>query len=217
MASQTKRRRQLTHEEHDRRRQRRVMVFGVIMIFLMIFSVASVINYSPSSENQMRYGEYEFVLESRTGGGSVLTTKLDGRTVEFQNLPVQVAYLEVDPTAVPMLQNAQQIALSANEQESVQAGALIDYARLQIGIAIPKAFNAVTVPNPQYALPALSCDQATLQVPVVTFNITNETARITTAGACIIIHGDNQDLMRLKDRVIFEYYNILRNGQVVED
>lgn len=217
MISRTKRRRQLTHEELDRRRQNRVMIFGIFMILLMIFSVASVINYSPDSTNQMRYGDYEFVLETRTGGGSVLTTKLDGRTVEFQNLPVQVAYLEVDPTAIPTLQNAQQIALTSDVQEDVQAGALIDYARLQMGIAIPKSFNAISTPHPEYVLPALSCEQATNQVPVVTFNITNETARITTTGACVILHGNNQDLMRLKDRLIFEYYNILRNGEVVDE
>lgn len=201
----------------EKRRKRMVLFGGIFMIFLMVFSFASVILYAPTTQNQMEYGDYEFRLETRPGGGQVLVTELQGQEVEFQNLPIQVAYMQVDPQAVQLLKDAQQVALAADPNLSVDIAPLVDYARLQLALAIPKSFPAMTAPDPQYQLPVLTCAQATQQVAVLTFNVTNATAGVTADGPCIVLSGTQQDMLRLKDRLIFEYYDILQDGQVPEE
>lgn len=201
----------------EKRRKRMVLFGGIFMIFLMVFSFASVILYSPESQNQMRYGDYEFRLETRPEGGQVLVTDINDVEIEFQNLPIQVAYLDVDPQAIATLKSAQQIALAADPNLSLDAAGLVDYARLQLALAIPKSFPTMTQADPRYQLPVMGCAQASAQVAVLLFNVTNETAGIAAQGSCVVLSGDQRDLMRLKDRVIFEYYDILRDGQVVEE
>ena len=184
----------------------------------MIFSVAEVMLYGGGTgENQMEYGDYEFEYRDLGAGAGVLVTSINGQEIEFQNLPTQVGYIEVDPSAIFLMKNSKQIALLSDPNMSIDDASMVDYARLQLGLAIPeKAFNAMDKSDERYQLPVLNCSVATPQMPVVVFNMSNDT-RITTDGYCVILHGQERDLMRLKDRVIFEYYNILDNGTVVDE
>lgn len=200
----------------ERNKKRTVMIFGIFMIVLMVFSFASVMLYNPTQGNQMEYGDYEFRLEGTADGGSVLVTEMNGQAVEFQNLPLQVAHLEYDLAATQMLRDAQQVALTVRPDIAPQTAGFIDYARLQLGLAIGKTFNAITHADSRYQLPVINCSQASLQMPVILFNYTNETAAVRTSDYCITINGADQDFMRLKDRIIFEYHGILENGQVAE-
>ena len=186
------------------------------MIFLMITSVVAVINFQPTGGDQLKYGDVEFVLEQRSNGGSVLIAEIDGRQVEFQNLPTQVTHLEFDTMATGILRSAQQIALTVDPNIEIQDAAFVDYARLQIGFALGRTVNGITQEHPDYSLPVIDCSHASPQMAVVVFNLTNETASVTTSGACVILSGEDRDMMRLKDRVIFEYHDILRAGEVVD-
>ncbi|MDD9954530.1 MAG: hypothetical protein OXR66_09455 [Candidatus Woesearchaeota archaeon] len=199
---------------HEKRRKRMVLVFGIFMIFLMVFSVVSVINTSPSGSNRFDYGDIEFALENRPNGGSVLIAELNGQPVEFQNLPTQVGYLEMDPSIIPILRTASVVAMTADPSLELYDLGFIDYIRLQIGVAFGKAYTAMTAEN-DYNLPVVTCANASYEQPVLQFNLTNETAEITESNYCITIHGRDQGLMRAKDRLIFEYYGILQNGEVI--
>jgi hypothetical protein len=204
------------HEEEERRK-RRTAIIALLIVGLMAFSsLAYVLVDNTSSGNQMEYGDYEFEFRDLGGGAGVLITEINGQEVEFQNLPVQVGYLEVDPAAIALLQASQQVALAAPTDIDQQDAAMIDYARLQLSLAIPKTFNAMTAEDSRYMLPVLNCSHASPQMPVIVFTNANQTT-ITTEGACILVNGQQRDLMRLKDRIIFEYYGILKDGQVVDD
>jgi hypothetical protein len=213
----------------EKRRRRRVIIFSMIMIGLMVFSVAEVIiyNQSGSGENRLVYGEYEFVYRDLGGGAGVLVTEIAGQEVEFQNLPTQVGYLPVDSRAIALLKESQQVGLSVDLGLPLESAGLVDYVRLQLGLAIPKMFNAVTQADPATSLPVMNCSRATAEMPIVLFNVLDETfddldnttttkASIVTQDACIIVTGVPRDIARLKDRVIFEYYDIMRDGVVVD-
>lgn len=204
------------HHTEERRRQRRVLYFSLFMVGLMVFSIMEVVVYntSNSGENQMVYGKYEFVYRDLGNGAGVLVTDIDGQEVEFQNLPLQVAYLNVTPVAIQALKAAPQIALVADPNASIDDAAMTDYARLQLGLAIPdKVFNAMSREDDRYTLPVLDCARANPQLVVVVFNTSNETS-VVTDGSCITVNAAQRDLMRVKDRIIFEYYDILKDGVV---
>jgi hypothetical protein len=189
------------------------------MVGLMVLSILEVIVYRGDTDttNQMTYGKYEFVYNDLGNGAGVLITQINGQDVEFQNLPVQVGYLNISPEAITLLKNSQQIALTSDPNTSMDDASMIDYARLQLGLAIPdKVFNAMTQSDERYKLPVIDCSKASSQMPVILFNTSNETA-IRLDGNCIIVDASQRDLMRVKDRFIFEYYDILKDGQVVDN
>jgi hypothetical protein len=108
-----------------------------------------------------------------------------------------------------------QVVLTANPNSSLEDASTIDYARLQLALAIPKMANAMTQPDDRYLLPVVTCMNATPQVPVVTFDLANE-SRVSVSGSCITVHAQQRELLLVKDRLIFEYYGIMKDGQVVE-
>lgn len=207
--------RQATRKKEGRKKA--TLWFGIIMIALMVFSVTSVILYNPeSTDYSMEYGEYEFNLEERSDGGSVLVTDVNGQEVEFQNLPPQVQHIEMDARITSLLHEAQQIGLVADPSIAPATAGFVDYARLQISLAIPKTFNAMSMEDERYQLPVLNCSHANEQMPLVLFNLTNETTAISLDGYCITMSAAERDLMRAKDRLIFEYIGVLQDGVVVE-
>ncbi len=209
----------LSSSDSEKRRKRMVAGFGVFMVLLMVASIAGVIEYNPSSTTRMTYGDHTFSLEQRADGSSILVTQLNGQRVEFQNLPVQVGTLSVDPAAVTLLREAKQVALVADPSMGVEDAGIVDYARLQLALAIPSSVSAISHADPRYRLPVLDCAQASAQMPVVLFQIangTNASAGVTTQGYCVLVRGGQQDILNLKDRLIFEYYGILNNGQVAD-
>jgi hypothetical protein len=208
-----------TENELEKRRQRRVMFFGIFMIVVMLMSTLAYYITTPTGESQMEYGDYEFYMVPLPDLGPTAgyyATEIDGQEIQFQSLPIHVTYLELDPQAIALLQNAGQVALSASTNESLENASNIDYARLQLGLAIPKAFNAMADNDERYTLPVFTCAQATPQLPVLLLNSSNQTG-VRVEGACIILNAESRQLMQYKDRIIFEYHGILKNGEVVDD
>jgi hypothetical protein len=200
--------------DHEKARKRKVLIFSIIMIGLMIFSVAEVIVYNQGGDGQQtEYGDYEFEL-TQSGDGYVWTTNLNGQQVEFQSLPVQVTYIPVDSDAILLLQQSQQIVLSADPAVTYTDAATVDYARLQLGLALVKVANAISSPSETSSLPVMNCSSATAQQPVVVFNLSNDTS-LRRDGFCLVVNGQQIDTLKVKDRIIFEYYGILKNGEVV--
>ena len=182
----------------------------------MVFSISEVVLYrgsSPSGE-PTTYGDYEFVL-TPLDQGQVWTTKISGQEVQFQSLPTQVGYLEIDPVAIGLLKGAQQVVLTNDMNQTPENAGTIDYAKLELGLAIPKAIPAMLNPDERYKLPVINCSRATPQSPVLIFNVTNDTS-LRAYGSCIVLNAEFGDILRVKDRIIYEYYGILRDGQVVD-
>ncbi|MBR9700458.1 hypothetical protein GOV11_01170 [Candidatus Woesearchaeota archaeon] len=205
--------------DHEKKRQRRVLVIGLFMVALMLLSVSSVMFYNPSfgSGEQLKYGDVEFDLKQLSNGGSVLVAELNGQDVEFQNLPTQVGHLDVDPAAITLMQMAPQVGLVADPQMELEDASFVDYARLQLQLAMPgKAFNAMLVDDDRYSLPVMNCSRANSAMPLIIFNLSNESTSVTTDGYCISLKGSGREMMQLKDRIIFEYHGLLAQGVVVE-
>jgi hypothetical protein len=93
----------------------------------------------------------------------------------------------------------------------------VDYTRLQLALAIPKIGNAMLTESEDYTLPVVTCEQSSAQMPVVQFlpfnPEDNTTAQpesgVSVSGTCITIRGDGADILFLKDRLIYEYYDIM--------
>jgi hypothetical protein len=192
-------------------RKRRVLIFSLIMVFLMVFSFASIIVVNDSGSLQKSYGNYEFGMRDMGQGRGVYTLQLNGQELEFQNLPIQVGFLAVDPTAVQLMKNAQTIVLAADPNASIDNAMTVDYARFQLTLALGKTSSALTMLDERFTLPVVNCSMASPMQPVMIFNISNAST-VTTQGSCILVNAENAEILRFKDRLIFEYYDIMTNG-----
>jgi hypothetical protein len=201
----------------EKSRQRKVIIFSLVMIGLMVFSVAEVILYRGGSSDgsKLDYGKYAFSYKDYGNGRGVLVTQINGQDVEFQSLPVQVGDLAVDPNAISLMKGSQQLILTVDPNITQQEASTVDYARLELGLAIPKTVPAITAPDERYTLPVVNCSRATPETPVLLFNMSNETG-LKAYGSCLVLNAEQGDILRMKDRIIFEYYGILKDGQVVE-
>jgi hypothetical protein len=198
------------------RTRRRVALFGsLFMIALLVFSSVAYYYQGGDTTNDQTYNGYTFTAKAYDGTRGVWIAKMDGEEVEFQNLPPQVAALPYDASITPLLQNAAYIGITADPNVDENNAPAIGYDRLQFFNAWKKTFNVQTVAAEGSALPVMSCENASLQMPFIFLNVSNETS-IRRDGNCIIVNGEQRGLLDAKDRLIFEYYGLLQNGVVAE-
>ncbi len=205
-------------EQQDKKRRRLILIFSLFMVGLMLFSIMEVALFRDTSSqtNQMKYGTYEFVYKDLGNGAGYLATDINGQEVQFQNLPTQVTYLNLSPAAIAVLKAAPVVVLTTDMNQTYANLNNIEYARLQFSLALQKTTNAMLYEDERYTLPIINCSRSSSQMAVVVFNTANETSVITD-GSCITINAAQRDLMKIKDRFIFEYYGILNDGVVTPE
>lgn len=205
-------------EQQDKKRRQMVIGFSLFMVALMLFSLFEYAFNRDSStdKNQLNYGKYEFTYKDLGNGAGYLATDINGQEVQFQNLPTQVTYLNISPETINVFKAAPVVVLTTDANQSLTDLGMIDYARLQLSLALSKTSNAMLYEDERYTLPVINCSRASSQMVVVVFNTANETS-VVTDGYCVTINAEQRDLMRVKDRIIFEYYGILDNGVVTNN
>ena len=200
----------------EKKRQRIVLIFSLVVVVLMVVGVAEVALYRGNdTTTQTKYGQYEFTYQNRGTSGTVIVATINNQEIEFQNLPTGVGQLSVDPRAITLMKAAQHIVLVVDPNMTTSDAATADYARLMLGLAIPKTGNAISTPDERFSMPVINCTAASPQTVVVMFNLSNSTS-VVADGSCITLNGEQRDVLSLKDRLIFEYYDILQDGQVKE-
>jgi hypothetical protein len=199
----------------EKRRQRIALFGSLFMIALLVFSSVAYYYDSGATTSDQTYNNYEFTAKTYADTRGVWVTEINGTEVEFQNLPPQVAALPYDASITPLLQNAAYIGVLADPNVDADNAPAIGYIRLQFFNAWQKTFSAQIVPTENAVLPVLTCANATVQAPFILLNVSNETS-IHREGYCIIVNGEQRGLLDAKDRLIFEYFSILKNGEVTD-
>jgi len=210
-------RRYRDHLAKERSRKRVSFIFSAIVVLLMVGGIFAAMLYNPAQTEDRSYGDYEIGDKPVTGGGSVYVIELNSNEIELQHLPTFVTYVEMDESAAPLIANAQQLALVADANASLEDLSLIDYARLQLTLGLPTPIASGMSGENTYGLPVITCDLASPQMPVVLFTSVNDTPSIRVNGSCVIISGTGRGILAAKDRVLFERYGIMTNGVVTED
>ena len=82
-----------------------------------------------------------------------------------------------------------------------------------MGRVLEKNYNtfievAFTAGNP-YGKKIITCEDATVFIPVLLFNFTNTTTDITEHNNCVIINVDSEiSLNRIRDKIVYELLEI---------
>jgi hypothetical protein len=180
---------------------------SVLLAFVMVFSVFGIMLNSQS--NEMKYGNFKFTVDS---ANNHYLTKINGQQVYFYTLPGETAYYNISNATINGLKSAVFIVTTfdpAVANESTQAIELVrfDFATILKG----KVYNAITEENEQYSsLPVLGCANATSQMPVIYFNI-SDLPSVVKEGDCIYLNGRGADFLRLRDAILYSYLGVV-NG-----
>lgn len=200
----------------EKKRQRIALFGSIFMIALLLFSSVAYYYDTASSGSQSKFNGFEFTPKTYDDTRGVWVTTIDGEEIEFQSLPPQVTSIPYDASITPLLANAQYIGITADPAVDLDNAPAIGYVRLQLYLAWKKTFNGQIAPQEGTVLPVFGCANATAGVPVIFFNVSNETA-IRREGDCVIVTGEQRGLLEAKDRLIFEYFGMLNNGEVPEE
>lgn len=176
--------------------------WGLILfiVFIMIGTSFSFIFYGFSTVSEkVKYNGFIF-----TNRDNVWIAKINGRDAAFSFLPSDVENVFAFDDAFKRLQGRLEIDVTYDVNSTFKESIAIAQHQLGLTLAnyniyLRKGFTT----NNTYNLPVITCNDATLAVPVVYFRHGN-TTNIHVENDCIIAEAlNNADFIRVKDRLLY--------------
>jgi hypothetical protein len=181
------------------------VILSVVIALVMIMSTFGII--IGSQNNELRYGKYKFEV-----GNNQYATKINGKEMVFYSLPGQDEYINLSSIIINKLKEAYFISLTFNPNDKNNAQVL-DLIRYDFSQTLGKTvINGVINTSADYKdLPVITCENATLQTPVLLFNVSDNTS-IIDINNCIYLNAKGSEFLRLRDRLLYGYYGVMKNG-----
>jgi hypothetical protein len=195
-------------KREEKKEKRRQIWMSIILSVVMITSVFGVLLGSQS--NELRYNKHKFTVVDNTH----YSTKIDGKQIAFYSLPPETAQINVSSVTVNKIKEAYFVAVTFDPNVEKQSLAMIELSRFDFATAFTgkTVVSGVTNSSSEYSgLPIMSCANATLKTPVIYFNISN-VAGIADIDNCIYINGRGNEIIRMRDRMLYAYYGVIPNG-----
>ncbi len=190
-----------------------IAVFTALIMILSIFGITM----RNDENNPMAYNGFGFDVNSERTN---YITTAEGNILEFYVLPSDIDYINVSDDIINLLKNSIYWIVSFDPDYEKNDLIYIDLVRFELpsrvmneGIGI---INAVSENSSDYELPVLNCDNSTVYMPVIYFNVSN-TTKIYEKDSCIIVEGQGQDFIFLMDRLIYGFYNIITEESAEEN
>jgi hypothetical protein len=180
------------------------IVMGVVIALIMILSTFGIIIGSQS--NELRYGKFKFQISNNQ-----YVTKINGKEMNFYFLPVQTEYINLSSVVTNKLKEAYMVMMTFNPNDQSNLP-VIELVRFDFSQLLGKVvFSGVLNASEDYKeLPVLSCANATLQTPVLLFNVSDNTS-IIDINNCIYLNARGTEFLRLRDRVLYSYYGVIND------
>lgn len=183
--------------------------WGLILfiVFIMIGTSFSFVffGFQPQSE-VVKYRDIKFVNQN-----NVWIAKINGREAAFSFLPGEVESIFVFDESIKRLQSKFEIDVTYDLNSTYAQS--IALAQHQMGLTLAanniylrKGFTT----NNTFNLPVITCNDATLNVPVVYFRYGN-TTNIHAENNCIIAEASsNADFIKAKDRLLYGILGVMK-------
>ncbi|MBU1321256.1 MAG: hypothetical protein KKF46_02775, partial [Nanoarchaeota archaeon] len=137
-------------------------------------------------------------------------TKINDKEMFFYNLPQQLVHINLSSATMNKLKESYLIYMTFNPEEDPSLP-YIELARFELSQVLGKSIvNGVLVESEDYALPVITCANATLQTPMIIFNISSETS-IKDIDNCIYLNARGPEFVQLKDRLVYSYFGVIQD------
>lgn len=198
------------HErEADKKKQ---ILMSIVISALMIFSVFGIFLGTQSSE--LSYGKFKFKYNEIYPNARYVL-KIQNQEIPFYFMPQETEYINLSSSTTNKIKEAVFIT-TAFQPNSTSLGE-IALVNLQLSLYLKDSnginkiiTQAVLTESPDYTLPVASCANASLQTPVIVFNLT-DVPSIVDDNNCIYFNGRGTEYLRLRDRLVYSYYGIIQD------
>lgn len=183
---------------------------NLIAFFIVGVMVLSGLGYMferNDTEDIFQYNGYKFQRID-----NMLTTKVNEMKLTFFSDPRLTESINISSAAIGQLKSSKMIYLTYNNSDMIKE----DVALVHYTVAQPlwKSLNiylvqALTDEN-EYNFPVITCDNATLSVPVIYF-VHSNTTEFVYENNCITAKAfSRNDVYILTDRLLFGLYGIMK-------
>jgi len=195
----------MRRDKAERGRKLMVGFIGLIMIG-SIFGVIFFGFRSGGATTRLEYNGFDFIRK-----GNVWTTRVNGVEAVFSYLPRDVEFIFTSPLIKDRLKNKLEIDVTSDVNDTNREA--ISLAQFQIGSTL-QPFNIFVrsgfTGNNSFNFPVLTCNDATNFVPVIYFKTSNQTVVLLEDNCIIIEASQPADFIRIKDRLIYEMFDIIK-------
>lgn len=172
-------------------------------MFLMIFSVMGIIIGRQDSQ-KFEYNGYKFKTD-----GNFYVVEVNNELYGFSFFPTQVDYLNLSEDVVNILKTTPMFYITFNPNAPNIDLMYMDIIRKDLSEKMDKIIvNGVLSASADYALPVLTCQNATTHIPMIILNSSQET-NIKTNKTCIVLNGQNTELLRLRDFLMYKVLGVI--------
>jgi hypothetical protein len=180
------------------------IIIGVVIALIMILSTFGIIIGSQSSG--LQYGTYKFEVVNNQ-----YVTKINNQQMSFYFFPSQVDYINLSSAITNKLKESYFVMITFNPDDKSNLP-VVELIRFDFSQLLGKvAYSGVLAPSEQYAeLPVITCANATLQTPVILFNVT-DTPSIIDENNCIYLNARGTDFLMLRDRILYSYFGVIKD------
>jgi hypothetical protein len=187
-----------------RAEKRKKQAMGVFIVLIMTMSVLGYM-FGKDTAEQLSYNDFKF---NRIGNR--WATNIDKTEYVFDFFPSQVDTINVSSDIINSLKESMQIDMTSDiNSEFKEAIALAEF-ELSNYLTFNNQYARIgfTQLN-EYEKPMITCIDATMSVPVIIFETSNET-KVYTEGNCIIAKSkSDSDFIAIKDRLLFGLIGII--------
>jgi hypothetical protein len=193
--------------DKEKLRRRSNLIIGFLIGGLMITSMFGVMLYGFDNSLDGNTIEYNDVKLQATQYGYKI--KGDKREIFFQYVPQEVEGINSSDYGKNLLKSAPAIILTSDLNTTyVQDIALNSYKLLSFYTEINKQ-SVIAYTSEYMSIPVLTCENATIQTPVIYFKESSETY-IEVQEYCLIYHFDSAyNINRLVEKTKYEILDII--------
>ena len=182
-------------------------ILGLAITFFIVFVfVSSIIGFIYSGDTDtFKYNGIKF-QRTQTGWFTII----NNQRLTFDYFPSEVEQIELSIEIKDLILNRPEIDSTSNVDDLfLEEISLAQYTMaLTLGssnIYIRSGFTT----NNTFNMPIITCNEATIAVPVIYFKQSNQT-KVTLEDSCIIAEArNNLDILRIKDRLLFSILGII--------
>ena len=178
------------------------------VIAIVVLMLSSTIGYVFKGGSNEKYGDFSF---SRTDDGTWYT-KVNGKQLAFHYFPSDLEDINLSNEIVDKMKNTNMIYFTYNPESRYREDiAMLGFELTNIlwqdfkiyatkGLTKNNTFNA----------PVIDCNNATITIPVIYFNESNQT-EIYLNNNCIVLNGRTGiDFLVLKERLLYGLFGVIK-------
>jgi len=185
----------------EKRRKKWGIIIALVTAFILLSSMLAIV-LNDNTGTSIRYRGVGFSQKQ-----GFWTAKLDGKELYFYTSPDEFSAINISDSIAKRIIDSRMIYIVFDPNSELSFLGAIDQisSDLYTELAPDSIFvqRAVTNESTMYPLPIANCSNATSYLPMMLFQIANETS-VAMDGNCIIAHAQtNRDVFLIKDDLQF--------------